>query len=416
MTAKAWTTSNDLRDQLLRLWDRGQILAARMTGEPLFPLSLRLRRPSPRELGERFHCVRAWIRALEDSSKPRVGFGYEIAWEEVNHRQLGRNRVPLGITVPTRSDALSLIGKAAEAEQFDVLARRIIEANPSLAGWLARKPLTVLDHTHDWERVLGVIGWFKDHPRSGRYARQIDVQGVDTKFIEARKGLLSELLDVVLPPGAIEQAATGVKGFEARYGLRTKPILVRFRILDDSHAIADLTDLTVPIAQFAKLAPAVRRVFVTENEVNGLVFPEIESGLVVFGLGYALELLASVPWLREREIHYWGDIDTHGFAMLDRLRSDFPRAGSLLMDAETLAGHRQHWSIDESPYVGGLTRLTKSEMAVYDDLRFDRLGQRVRLEQERISFACLERALRGLKETSTGLAGYQGQTHWQAGL
>jgi hypothetical protein len=160
----------------------------------------------------------------------------------------------------------------------------------------------------------------------------------------------------------------------------------------------------------------VRRVFFTENEVNGLVFPQIESGLVVFGLGYALELLASVPWLREREIHYWGDIDTHGFAMLDRLRSDFPTASSLLMDAETLAGHRQHWSIDESPYVGELTRLTKSEMAVYDDLRFDRLGQRVRLEQERISFACLERALRGLKETSTGLAGCQGQTHWQAGL
>jgi hypothetical protein len=38
--------------------------------------------------------------------------------------------------------------------------------------------------------------------------------------------------------------------------------------------------------------------------------------------------------------------------------------------------------------------LTTEERAVYDDLRFDRLQPRVRLEQERVGFGCLSAQLR----------------------
>ena len=44
-------------------------------------------------------------------------------------------------------------------------------------------------------------------------------------------------------------------------------------------------------------------------------------------------------WLKGRPLHYWGDIDTHGFAMLDRVRAIFPAAESFLMDRETLCAH-----------------------------------------------------------------------------
>ncbi len=38
-----------------------------------------------------------------------------------------------------------------------------------------------------------------------------------------------------------------------------------------------------------------------------------------------------------------GDIDTYGFAMLDRLRSYHPHIRSLLMDEATLLQHRPLW-------------------------------------------------------------------------
>jgi hypothetical protein len=393
MTAMSWTTPDEIKAQVQRLWDQGRLLAASITGDPLFPLQLRLRRPGARDLSDRFDAVRAWIKRLDEDARPNRGFGYEIDWGEVNHRQLGRNRVPVGLVMPARSDALRLIGKVEAAERFEELVRATCDVFPALRQWVARKPLTMLDHASDWDRILDVLAWFHSHPRSGLYLRQVDVAGVDTKFIEARKGLLAELLDLVLPQDAVDPDAVGLKGFEARYGLVTKPRLIRFRILDGRHAISGLADLTVPIAQFASLALDVRLVFVTENEVNGLAFPPIQDSIVVFGLGYALELLASVGWLVNREMHYWGDIDTHGFAMLDGLRSNLPHVRSLLMDRETLMAHQSLWSVEDVPHVGHLPRLVPSEQALYGDLRLDRLGRRVRLEQERVSFGALERAL-----------------------
>jgi len=48
------------------------------------------RKPDSRDLAERFDNVRKWIRALETGGKPAQGYGYEIEWTEINHRQLTR--------------------------------------------------------------------------------------------------------------------------------------------------------------------------------------------------------------------------------------------------------------------------------------------------------------------------------------
>lgn len=51
------------------------------------------------------------------------------------------------------------------------------------------------------------------------------------------------------------------------------------------------------------------------------------------------------------------------------------------------------WGEEPEPNERPLARLSSDEAAVYDDLRLDRLGPRVRLEQERIAFGHLERAI-----------------------
>jgi hypothetical protein len=402
----SWTCPHDLAAQVQRLWDQGRLLACASAIETIanhahrnidFPLLLRLRRPSPRELGERFDAVRSWIEALQSGSRSKLGAGYEIVWEESNNREVGRNRRPIAVRLPTYADALAMIDKAGEAALFDELAATTLDRFPLLGDWLVKKPLTVLDYAPDWGRVLDCLTWFRDHPRPGVYARQIDVAGVDSKFIEARKGLLSELLDVVLPAHAIEASAPGgSKAFEARYGLRSKPSLVRFRILDERRAIAGLTDVTVPADQFAALSLDVARVFVVENEITGLAFPPMPDSMVVLGLGHAVSLIAAAPWLRERQIHYWSDLDTHGFAMLDRLRASLPAVRSLLMDRATLLAHRPLWTAEEAPHIAPLDRLTPEEAALYADLRYDRLARAARLEQERISFGWLRRTLDAL--------------------
>lgn len=48
------------------------------------------------------------------------------------------------------------------------------------------------------------------------------------------------------------------------------------------------------------------------------------------------EALARAAWLDRCQLLYWGDIDTHGFAILDQLRGYFPSAAPFLMDRGTL--------------------------------------------------------------------------------
>jgi hypothetical protein len=301
--------------------------------------------------------------------------------------------------VPTRQDALRWIRQQARAEQFDMLAAPTLERFPALREWMMQKPMALVEHADEWKRVLAVLEWFRQHPRAGIYLRQVDVPGVDTKFIEVNRSLFIELLDLVLPPDAVD--VTAGRDFEARYGLRAKPRLVRFRILDSDYWIDGLSDIATPVSEFATLALPVRRLFITENEINGLAFPDVPHSAIIFGLGYGLERLADVPRLGDTPVYYWGDIDTHGFAMLDRLRAHLPHLRSLLMDRETLLAHRQFWAIEDSPNATALTRLTPEEAALYEDLAADRLGDRVRLEQERVGFGSVERAIRELDATES---------------
>lgn len=387
-----WTTPSELRAQVLRRWERGQLLAARLSGELLFPLRLRLSRPTQRELLSRYDEVRTWIRALEDGTTA----GYRLEWEEIRHRQLGANRVPCAAVLDREDAALALIGKTSEARRFAKLCDDTLSRFPSLQGWLRDRPMVGLEHHQEWTEVLAVLAWFEAHPRSGRYLRQIDAAGVHTKFIEARRGLLSELLDRILPEEAVDRTAIGGSQFEARYGLRPKPALVRLRVLDSRLAVGGLHDVSAPIDQLSALPLRPAHVFVTENDVNALAFPEVEGGVLLFGGGYGLQRLASIPWMASAPITYWGDLDTHGFAILDQLRGAIPNVRSFLMDRETLLSHRSLWTQEpeDKRLLTPLHRLTPDERALFDDLRDDRLGERVRLEQERIGFRAVEEALR----------------------
>jgi hypothetical protein len=396
----SWTTPAEIKARLMRRWERGDLLAARLSGETLFPLELRLKRPTGNDLGARFDQVRAWIQALRAGSAEARGVGYQIEWRTLEHRVHGRNALPWVIRIPTEADALKLLGRRQDAERFDALCASTLSAFPALRAWLIRHPLKLLERAEEWPRILAVLEHFQRHPRPGCYLRQIDIPGVDTKFIEARRGLLGELLDAVLPAAAIDTRASGARGFQQRYGLREEPALIRFRLLDPALYIQGLSDLSLPPEQFAQLNPPVRRVFITENRINGLAFPDTPAALVIFGLGYGLERLAEIPWLGRTRIHYWGDIDTHGFAILDRCRQWLPHTQSLLMDRATLLAHRPLWGKEPAGqrHLGALARLDEPERALYADLCQDRLGERLRLEQERIGFGWVRDSLAALTD------------------
>jgi hypothetical protein len=389
-----WTTPPDLKAQVLRLWERGLLLTSLAGGEEIIPRRLTLKGPDSRALSDNFSEVRDWVTQLSGAAGH-----YRIVWRRFNHRVLGNNEIPSEIWVDTLENALRMIGKGRAAEEFANLVSLTSEQEPKLIPWLAHRPLHALELAGEWPRLLAVVDWMLKHPRPAIYLRQIDLPGVHTKLIEGRRGVLKELLDLVLPPESIDETSTGVGGFCRRYGFREKPPRVRFRILDPETKMipgVGAQDITLTRADFSRWQPPVSRVFITENEINFLAFPDVPDAMVIFGAGYGFDNLADAFWLKGMEMHYWGDIDTHGLAILNQLRGFFPEAASFLMDQQTLLAHRPLWGVEQKPEAGNLDRLNEEESALYDQLRRNRWGERIRLEQERIGFDFLVEALRGI--------------------
>ena len=404
-----WTGPKELKAQLLRLWERGELLRDAVTGHARFPLRLALKSPTSVDITERFEAVRAWATDLAAVTCLR------IEWQELRHRVQGAQKLPASVWVDSQEDALAWLGKRREWERFAAQLAATRQAQPALLPWLEKRPLQALELVADWPRLLAVVAWLAQHPRPGIYLRQVDLPGVHSKFIEAHRAVLAELLDLALPADAVNSSKTGVAQFAARYGFLDKPLRIRLRVLDATVQVVRgcaYPDLTLDADSFSQLELAVRHVFITENETNFLAFPPVPGAIVIFGAGYGWEALARSAWLDRCAIHYWGDIDTHGFAILDQLRGRFAHVDSLLMDRETLHAHAAVWGHEDKPLLADLHRLTSDEKSLYDDLRDNCIRASLRLEQEHISFQWLGRRLQLLLQES----GQALQVKWPLGL
>jgi hypothetical protein len=379
-----WTTPDEINAQVRQDWDRGRILGGRLTSASIYPKAARFKRPDSKALGAQFGKVQDWIADLIRGSRGERGRGYDIEWDEFKHQQLGRNRIPARVVIPSDEDAAFLIGKLQELERWDRVVATTRAAFPALQPWFERRPLAVLDAIDDWDGVLSVLSWFIQNPRSGLYLRQLDIAGVDTKFVENRRSLFDELLETIFP--TMGQGGARRESLEARFGLREKPLRVRFRFLDPELNLGGLTDVEADAIEFARNPLPVDCVFVVENEVNFLAFPPVPRAAVIWGAGYSVVRIRKAAWLSSRDLLYWGDIDTHGFGILDRMRSMFAGTRSFLMDRDTFLAHQELWVGEPKPRNDQLTRLTLSECGLYDELRQNSLGEHLRLEQERIRF------------------------------
>ena len=382
VASRPWTRPADVREVVRRKWP--DLLTAFMTGEPWAPLDVPLRGPGPGEIGERLADVQDWAAEGE-----RAGRGpLRVEYKKIGGRLVGTNQIPSRAWLDGYEQAWELLGTRREVRKLISLAEQTKAECPRVTGWLERRPIRALELAAAWPRLLATVRWIDERELPGMYVRQVDVPGVDTKFIEKHRRVLADLLDLQLDPARINQATPD---FECRYGFARKPAYVRLRT-------------AVPDARFSELAvraselaatdiPGVTRAYIVENEITYLAFPLASEAIVIFGGGYAVDILENLAWLADLDLVYWGDVDTHGFAILNRLRHRFPQARSILMDRDTLLAHQSQWVTESTSTRAALSLLTAPEQELYQALIAGVFGPAIRLEQERISFAALERAL-----------------------
>jgi len=393
--APGWTQVGELRVRLRRRWDRGVFLKAYAAGVEFTPVRVKIDGPVVADLVERLGDVRGWAEQFERDARTRGGGEprFTIEPRTVKSRSLGASDVPGRLRIDTFSELSAFLGTTDDVATFDRLRAESTLDVPELDEWIAAHPMAVLEHRSDWSGILLVVRWIADRDISDLDVRHLDVPGVDTKFVERHRRILGRLLDEVRPTSA-DPSGRGVAG---RLGFRARPSYTRFRLL---HPVPELpsmlTELEVRTTELAQLELSVRTVFIVENRASFLAFPDVDDAMVVFGGGFQVSALDPLTWLHDKEIVYWGDIDTHGFAILDRLRERFPQTRSMLMDLDTLVAHRDHVVVEPSQTTGPLPHLTESEHTLYRTLIDHSHGPSVRLEQERIRFSFVRATASGV--------------------
>jgi hypothetical protein len=349
------------------------------TGESQWPLEVPLGLPTEQAALRQVDGVRAWVGAWQGWQ----GVG-TLSWCDRRWKALGVQRLPEKLALRGPEDVAMWIGESARWERAQSHYRALIARWPVLAQQLPRYFDVLADYSDaDYQRLTEMLDWIASHPYSNLYPRQLPVSGLDSKWLDGRKGLLTDLV------AAIQEDSSNDLDFYQRCGLKAPPLLVRMRVLDQSLRahVGGMGDITAPVDDLAGISWPVSHVFIVENLQTGLAMSDMPGAVVFMRFGYNVDVLARLPWLACARCMYWGDLDTHGFAILHRARSYIPELQSVLMDEETLLRHKALW-VDEAAQhsAAELTLLTKDEQQLYRDLKQQRWGQNVRLEQERIDW------------------------------
>lgn len=355
-------------------------------GEGQWPLEVPLGVPTEQAALRQVDGVRAWVSAWQGWQG-----GGTLSWCERRWKALGVQRLPEKLALGSPEDVAMWIGKSARWERAQSRYRTLTARWPVLAQPLPRYFDVLADYGDaDFRRLAEMLDWIANHPQSDLYPRQLPVSGLDSKWLDGRKGLLTDLV------AAIQEDSSSDLDFYQRCGLKAPPLLVRMRVLDQAlrARVGGVGDITAPVEDLAGLNLPVSHVFIVENLQTGLAMSDMPGAVVFMRLGYNVDVLARFPWLARAKCIYWGDLDTHGFAILHRARSYIPELESVLMDEGTLLQHKALW-VDESAQHPSteLTLLTEQEQQLYRDLKQQRWGQNVRLEQERIDWAAAWGAL-----------------------
>lgn len=294
-----------------------------------------------------------------------------VQWTVRNWPSIGRQETPERLILRGADGIATFAGALADWRLLAARATGLLDQFGStdiMRSTIRSHAREILElPSADLERLEAVLDWLRANSSQGWRIRQLPVRGVDTKWASRHRGLVSDF----------SQAATGLNSLN----LIPTPSLVRVRFLDAALRPGGLIDVTAPARELAQLNLRPATVLIVENLETLLALPELPSTVAVHGSGYGVaNRLEGIPWLSGARLLYWGDLDSHGFAILNELRSRV-QAESILMDEDTLLAHRDLWVPEPKPAIATYPLLSPEEERVLARLRAEGSP---RLEQERI--------------------------------
>lgn len=380
----SWLTAETAPDgAVMREHEEGASSPAEVALTAAFPLTLPLGQASAADLAAEFGRInRNALDWVEFAKAHHV----DVQW--ANRRVRGSTQeIATHVTIADLTQAGALAG-APWPERLTTARTRLVELTTRfgpIPASLLRAIAGLSDV--DFQTLCTTAVWLRDNDPTGLTARQVPVEGVHGKWLNAHRRELLVLSD------------------RESLGLVERPSHIRYAYLDPAHLASGgrvhdshtLGDTSRP------LYPPTAAI-ISENKDTALLFPEVTGAISIFGNGYAaVAQLPQVAWLRDiPALVYWGDIDAEAFEIVDGLRAGGLDVTTILMDPATYERYERYGSPTDpagqpvkARNAKALVHLTAPERALYDLLVDPDWLRMRRIEQERIPLQHALDAFRG---------------------
>lgn len=247
-----------------------------------------------------------------------AGDGVELVPRRVSYERSAQE-IPGAVVV----EDLDVAARLAGAEWTGRLARgrsrsRTLGARfPDLADVPAMLRATDGYSDVDFELLCRTAAWFAAPHPTGLTARQVPVEGMGSKWLDAHQADVRRL--------------AGMESLDLERG---RPRRVHLTYLDPGHLEGGGRRHDVATeGDVDSVAYRPRVVLVSENRDSAQLFPTIEGGIAIEGEGRGAGAIASLPWVTEAPwLFYWGDMDADGLEILHGFRAAGVPVRSLFMD------------------------------------------------------------------------------------
>lgn len=363
-------------------------LTAVLTRAHFFPLSIKGNKGKANQpMDELFPA----LKRLLEGSKSKKGFGYTVTLKTVQTRHAGERSMPDKIYFENVEDYVKFIDKEQEFLAFRKVAMQSQKILPSVLPWMQENPLKVTKNLAVWPSILVVGKYFLDNPKPKIYTRTLPLD-LPTTFVENHTAILTDILNAILPPEAINQSATH---FEKQFGLLYEEPIIRIRSLAEE-VLSDWTidDISITLSTWQKQSPKVKNIFISTDLLNFLRFPKHLESLIIYGDASSLNVLHEIEWLVDKTIFLWTDINIEGFLLLAKLRQKNLSIQSFLLDQLTFKKHIDFATSSTKNSTTILSGLTPNEQDFL--LYLNNLEEKNTLLQKHISQKYLKKKLRQL--------------------
>lgn len=365
-------------------WDNRRRLKQYLLNHRCFPIEFSLKVPTDQQAKSDLTHFHNFFKAWEDFTYPEM-----VKWETRQYHQLSTQNVPVRLVIPSLEKLAELLGAKKQLNSwlckisYFLKQDYVSDRQQQILFQTLIQNLEKIDKYADgeWESLILLIEQLKPNMGTGQYLRALPLMSVNTKFLEQNLFFVEAICNALYDNDVLN---TG--GLLAWLDCLDSPkgwLLIKPLCTEVQKKLGGLPIFQLSTKVLTQFELPAQRIIVVENIQSGLALPYLENSIVICGGGKNITWM-DAAWLEDKQVFYWGDLDSEGLNILSMVRHKIPHVIPLMMDEATVLQFQNKMVEEPNSIFKEPAYLETNELKLFHDLRHP-VFKNSRLEQERIS-------------------------------